>query len=1137
MSDLDAGRPFDVRAIVHYDREVATRLRGCQMVFEMGLDEAEHRRLSQAMAWFVQTGRRDKIAQYPALLVAYLVSEGIFSFDAKGYWPHVLEHLGAEHTQAEQSALGRGFERSLDEFGLQSFEYLIAQAGGLRFVSHILIHGGIPRRSLGDFYLVLDSELRLGRGDAFDIVARWRGHAMTFCNIDKPVERFLLWGGRLAHDVLGRCIELTDSSAASGSIADRAGSVGLPEYFVTEYDQFRRAHPAGPGRRGGRALGSRATYVPRPDVEIDPWDTLGPVLRLPAVDADHAAWVVNAEPSGGSTTLDAYQDQTLTLRVAQQWTINLRAGGEMLRTWIIEGVGHIQAVFFDPANGRLVRDRRDLNLGSVWALTPDNPLSPVTLSNHRTGAPLDVVEELPRPTGDWRGYTFAHYDLTGVETLVTGGARIEGVVRVVQPDDRGRLADHPLAAVVTDTGLPVYSRLPEVILPPTQALSDGRWRVRFGAGAQDILVGVVKADELQRALADRRDDEGLVGEYELSIRGALGRDFSERFAVVPGLSVSVPTAVCLPGDAPPSVGINVGDGVLVDGQRGERRPVLIRSGAHSDAHCRVSDGSSTVELRIAVPRLAWAATAVAEARRFGIEPVRFDLADMDVGAGSNLMVMTGRPGTRLVLRLFDGHDSMLQESAPVPSGGQAGRWTFGLAEFNDTARASGESRLGLQLVVDGRPVWVGSIFAQYLVSDIEVISRVIDDFTSVHVAFGESAVLRDRKLLFWSVDRPWEDAVESPIEDGVTGSVEFAGYGVLPVGRYRLQFVVDDGWGAISRPAIDAKNCRDVRIGTPEQITRRLSDLDEHFPLEWLELAVCGRLWDTPAPDLALPAAQLVIVLAEVLRTTKIGDRFPVWSQPISRMLVVAGERGISCVCAAVADRSIDGRLVSRLMLFRLRAILDVGRKLAAVGLVLDDEVMRDLWRICPAWAAFVDMPQCHRREAWSRCTQFLGWEPGGEIPLGPAIKSVEAARSPEQLRQIKLLMDLVPQGLLQRDTLVSAYFEGLIADSAPRGFALEDWCTRNRQMVVAAETASTGRFAEHLDSRAPLKGALPAAWLPAVTLATAVIALDDGRRDDERHSAVSTLDEALAFAPTLVAHDLVVAYLLHLEAGDTRAC
>ena len=245
------------------EEQLRQQLKACALVCELGLEGELYERLVECVDRLAAQGARviESLSQrFPGILVAYLVGEGVHHYTRGTYWPNLS--VGA--LGSRQQDVGPQFEEALSRLGLNPFDDLVEEERATRYISRILIHGGIPRYSLRDFFtLLLLPTLGSGTSDASEMIAVWRARKTRFQGIDKPVERFLLRGGEVAVDLLDRCIDLVLESSRRDAIP-RAEELGLPGYVVEAF----AALPAEERKPSRAGLG-----IPRPNVELDSWDS------------------------------------------------------------------------------------------------------------------------------------------------------------------------------------------------------------------------------------------------------------------------------------------------------------------------------------------------------------------------------------------------------------------------------------------------------------------------------------------------------------------------------------------------------------------------------------------------------------------------------------------------------------------------------------------------------------------------------------------------------------------------------------------------------------------------------------------------------------------------------------------------
>ena len=105
-------------------------------------------KLSQLMAVKLKADIANSIEFFreytPACTAFFLVGQGIWNYREGDYWSSVSTSLGVNIDSPLQLQLGRIFLQFIDAQGLQT----ISIPGSYRYVTPILLHGGVPQNSL-----------------------------------------------------------------------------------------------------------------------------------------------------------------------------------------------------------------------------------------------------------------------------------------------------------------------------------------------------------------------------------------------------------------------------------------------------------------------------------------------------------------------------------------------------------------------------------------------------------------------------------------------------------------------------------------------------------------------------------------------------------------------------------------------------------------------------------------------------------------------------------------------------------------------------------------------------------------------------------------------------------------------------
>lgn len=1094
------------------EQELRAALAGRRLVFEAGLDEASFRRLRKP---FFLAARTDPLRtlrlRYPALFVSYFACVGTFLYEGGTYWESVHPHL-----RVNTSDTGVEFLCACDKLGLERFDELVDEDGGLQWVSRILAHGGIPVSCTAPVADLVVHEVASGAPSGQELVALWRARKAGLPALHQPTRRFLLYGGSPASDLLDRCIELLRSRGPSGELP-APQAVGLPAHVVDAFSKVDETRISRASRRVQAGL-------PHPDLRIDPYTGLGPAVVLPAVPGDQlgATWRVSDGSSIGRYAPSAFAPTTVRVAPARSVEVEFAGANEEQRRWFFECLARVPALFFSPATGSIVRRVGSLALDEVWVLYPEA----VELSVQREGGegePPDLVQQLPRPGGAWSGFVLEHLDLDGVRALAFEGSDGKAErVGISAPQNRPALDVEPVSGVSTPGGFPVFDALPDVRVPSFASLENLVWTVRLTTDGATQSADVT-------AESGRISLDGLVpgdgfGVHRLTVRGQLGMDLTTEFAVVPGLRVVRPPGAVMPGgDA--TVEVFASDAKVADGELGVARRVAPAEHESLVATSIERASGEHLDVVVRVPRLLW--TIVHETKP-AIEPrsavARVGKEEFDDHLADLLLVSLGRSDITLQLELREPAGESLRTSETVVTAGRDGRWTFNLGPFSDLIRDSSAGRLEFRLHVGAHDIHVADVVAHVEVHRLTASTRVAGDFTEVVLRFEQERDVRDRVARLWSEHRPWAQPVVTAIPDG-ENEVSVSGYDVLPPGPYVAEIAVDDPWRTTTWPSQEGAGVRTLKLGTSEEIGAYLTSLDPDDPRSLITLALSGRFGETEFAISALAscADELAAALVHGLRDV---DPIAVTPRAFQRVASIATARD-HVLCAALlaaAEAGLADRQLVRISL-RMIPLLD------PVGDPVDDADMAALWRSVPIVAAAIDLPRVLADPtATDRCRSILGWYPGAAAPErdGAQVNQLLLAMERDQLREIRQTVGILPQRLLDPETLQCASFDWLIANDKTQDSDLRDWYFSYRHLLREAPTSDPDVIEGlkwYLASRMHPKGTEEWASIPAVTLFAAAHAVWDSTHADAARAA---LELVLPWASGLVVHDVLLAMVLH---------
>ena len=557
------------------EQEISSQIQQVELLAELILSDSMINDLGHELGNLISrldySKATDKIeAEYSSCLAVYLVGQGIYGYRGGDYWSSVAAHLPISQYPRLRTEWGQIFEQVLSKYNLSRLPQSVHSN---RYVSNILLHGGIPEYSLDDFFrnflhLTL-AEVGNEQSEIKEAILDWLAYSSRQQQTDKPVVRFLEHGGNLALNFVSRCVEMARYCADYGKIPSHL-EVGLPPRIVTAYARWTAENRQRLKKR--RQSGIR--WQP-PVIWLDPWGESGPVIDLPTQILNYEAglgqgyWTVlttEANRSQHNQQLDLYPQPSEQGWQTQPYQLELRPNsaeynvsfelGELKRTWRFGGLTTEKPLLaFDPTNGQLITWHNALPARPLWLL-----YLPPNSKNSLTATGGQLKQRFNRLPGDWAAMRLEEWDLRTATSLLIGDREFG-----VEPDYEGlkpRLEGQTVTGLVQSAYQPpVYTNnLPSLIfpIPPGRSATPeaARWRVRLTNTLTNRelvnnwlhhLPYQSKGNELRLELEHPQlRGERAFGTYEVLLRGPLGRDVVYNFAFVPRLSLSLLEPVRLP---------------------------------------------------------------------------------------------------------------------------------------------------------------------------------------------------------------------------------------------------------------------------------------------------------------------------------------------------------------------------------------------------------------------------------------------------------------------------------------------------------------------------------------------------------------------------------------------------------------
>lgn len=861
---------------------------------ELNTSEAELDSLGSAISLMV-SGMQPRQAtwqlesQYPLAFAEFLVAVGIHDYRQGNYWSAVRERTGIP-AQVYPSLWGEAFERILRRFDLEQFERLQDEQA-TRFVSRFLAHGGIPTSCLNDFFQhLIEPAVRNNRHASLkpqQIIDAWRGSPTAFDGVDKPVRRFLLYGGPVARDVLARTLDLADS-VLQGVAIPEASDLGLPSRFVDSFalwasDKLKKnSHPSISTRR-----------MPRPSIIYDPWAPDALNLLLPpeplSNSAQSAVWSIAAGSWTGkqvvsrAAQLASPVTRASEIRIADPFSVlevEFGVNGERVRSWAFTGISPDRPFLaFHPSSGQMLDPTKPLPASDLILVTPRS--STITVDDGNATCPPRVLEEFPLLSGGWAGYKGLHTDLGGGSHLSVSHDKGTISFDLVDPDDLvtrpslvgGARPDFPIAddGWATYLGSPPQLRLPRPVRGGSR-LSPDRWRIRVRSlgsarpqldksfpGEDQAFVAETETGSLSIDLAnDQLLGKNPIGQFEITARGPLGHDGRFDLMFLPStMRVSGTSHMLVPSNPFPIRIRGLTQVIIASNQASKVNIVPESSGVF---RIEAPDDIETIRIvgqlhpqepdqlyvTLKLHRMGWTLTGVGD-HHSGLSTALISISRDELEQSPIPSLFVSLPGASDELHVgLDVEDSVGSTiHSFTPRLAAQGR-RFSLREILDSIKTSNDPRLRLVLALrrGEKELEAHRIPAGYVVRNLRIDGLTATDSLlglerTLNITWEEPLPVSNRVVRLWNLWRLWEKPFSVHIPDSAVGEFNLRRSSfLLPPGKYRVELVVRDPWiGEVepSLPGLDDGRCTDVMVGTLEERAEYLADLPNDDPLAVLE--------------------------------------------------------------------------------------------------------------------------------------------------------------------------------------------------------------------------------------------------------------------------------------------------------------
>lgn len=1032
--------------------------------------------------------RRRVLRRWPAVHVIATTGVAADHYESGTFWPKLRDLLGISGDQNFQREWGDAFLANLQRLALPTFAAEESDAGS-KYVGRILMHSGMPTFCLRDFFRLTNE--RRGRSPGlqpqqFVAWAAGRAAAKQLYDVDKPVARFLQYGGDFASDVASRSFELLDVVASGGDGAD----VPLPQRFR---DVARDMWANGLLTKASDRAATHVDPGTQPRLVVDPFGR-GLMLRLPPVGETpdgRATWTVNLDGKA----------QTIATRALIPGIDDVAPPTEVMipgpvraATIALTGREHLQVdlevvddrfplLAFDE-DGLSLDGGVDLPARPTWLLFPGEP------SSLGTEGSLRSLAESPLPPG-WSGWCLLFVDLQDVAEVRLADFE---PARAVRSNSTARImAGEPVPGVRSISGLPVYANLPEVVLP--SELSGANWDVALLDAASNVLARWQSGSDSDLASIWGTLPKDLVGTFTIRVRGPWGRGATRSMVVVSGISI----------DFEPrwrrftASGLQLATAHVRAASAVELSRASIAFDSHDrETHLRVGCEGSFMSLVLAPPHMSVAHQTAETSTATSIRPIRLFTEDLQSDAGTLIVDLEASGDPNLHVLGSTGPAQTIE-----PTSGRAGTYRFELSKLRDTLATLNQCELALD--VEGQVV-VATVRPRSLFKSVSLIGD--------QLRFEGAVDLPGMTAVVYPTRAPWRPPAQvSLVEGSATLPTWLCGAGDL-----RVFVRLEDPWAPAPVPEWPS---RGESVLVPQE---------GHFASDIPEEAQLSSFLSGTAPfPAAISNVDRLWTVRGLLGGLALGDRIGQVAEDVDKALADQPRAAL----VSIATSRLPLEAIPSLMIGASLPWSDLSsiheddppgwsRRSALPGMLLS--------------AADGEWSADEVAEAVSVCGDVMrsliaGSDPFASVGrLGPSTDLYDS--DPSIRAQLLQPLKLVPKALLDADSRTMAAIEFVDRRRDSR----LDWLCKNSRRVVADIDKLVGilgnvHAAEALTARRHLSAESGWRLIPTVSLGYSIAARHAARGNEIACRWIPRQQRAwrdlASVAPSMTTIDLIVAELL----------
>lgn len=841
--------------LIECERILARKVNNVSLLGQITLSDRDIQKLgsliSSSMAIDPYEGSSFVWNRTPACIACFLVWIGIRQYHAGDYWSAVHNLTSLPDDPNWHIRWGHAFLKYLRSKGFPSF----ADVGGLRFVTPILAHGGIPDYCLNDFFMfllipIVKGHLEVDVSDVENILYEWQEHATLLMFTDKPVRRFLLYGGNVAKDFLSRCIEMVQRAYEEG-VVPTAHELDLPDRVVESFENWWASYGDEHRRRPSRQ--ELRSQFRRPVILLA--YELGEVyIKIPQqrIMADMEITTVSIEVAAGQDLItkqiirayrrrDLIETEETQIPIyypAEMYEVRLCSDSKTLWTWNFKGLSKERPwLAFDRSTHKMIQEE-NLPRMPVWIVLP----------RHCSMEPdLYVIEEGQSFYGRWTQYCVCLYDLSSIEQfyLIESGTRIKIPVTYETTPNVELIGGQRIEHVLYE-GESVYVNLPSLSIPLSGQIN--RWYLsiipinqeifnrRITYNLADLITEQEEVPVLQISLSDPRLlGADAIGCFVIRLRGPLGKNYQLRFAILPNLKVEFDQTLYVPSlenitdaivsiTAEPITGITVEEPGRILNEQGNKWVIKVPY-TESRVNCSLkvllpNERIVEIPIEIRIPRLRLAIRGLNAQSTWQWNHIIQEISIDQYREAGELFILTEIPYGELVTLTLQNTNQHVTQSI------HHGKARFDIKPFYDTLIQLGQPLISFYLTLQSygistQEIPVLSVRTKWTIEELNKIEQVRDEYREIHLTWHDKGQVRNRCIRLWNMWRPWEMPLSYNIPNDVS-EVQFQNpVFELPPVDYRIEFIINNPWHGIPphglSPDVNDNTVFDLSFGDSEE--------------------------------------------------------------------------------------------------------------------------------------------------------------------------------------------------------------------------------------------------------------------------------------------------------------------------------